>query len=35
MGAGISVFTITSRQALELTQPLIQWVFWAVSPGIK
>jgi hypothetical protein len=25
----------TLRPALRLTQPLIQWVLWAPSPGVK
>jgi hypothetical protein len=33
-GAGISFLTITSRQVLVLSQPLIQWGLGAISWGI-
>jgi hypothetical protein len=32
---GISIFTTTSRTALGLTQPPIQWVPGALSQGVK
>jgi hypothetical protein len=34
-GLGIFLFTTTSRPALELIQPLIQWVIGALSLGVK
>jgi hypothetical protein len=34
-GLGIFLFTTTSRMALGLTQPHIQWVPGALSLGVK
>jgi hypothetical protein len=34
-GPGISLFDTTFRTALRHTQPLLQWVSVALSPGIK
>jgi len=34
-GQGIFLFSIASRPALGTSQPLIQWVAGALSPGVK
>jgi hypothetical protein len=34
-GMEIFLFSTTSRLALGITQPLIQWVLEALSPGVK
>jgi hypothetical protein len=34
-GQKILLFSIASKPVLETTQPPIQWVPWAVSPGVK
>jgi hypothetical protein len=31
----VFLFSIASRPALGPTQPPIQWVLWALSPGVK
>jgi hypothetical protein len=32
---GIFLFATASTQAVKPTQPPIQWIKWAVSPGVK
>jgi hypothetical protein len=34
-GQKICLFSTVSKPVLGLTQPLIQWVPWALSPGVK